>query len=183
MSYVAIIYYPENEKRSSGLPFGMRGDRQFWYTLNAPSPQGKATTKKSEEAATSLTENYRNTIKPIELDAVTLKKGTNFINAEAWKLASSESQNIADINRLLKISALRIYTPDNPEVAGKDSSDFADVSVVDELVNNSSDSDWLTLCLNVDRRIEVRQIIDLRLKDIREEEAARMQRIRGLVNT
>jgi hypothetical protein len=157
MTYFAIIYNPESEKRQLGLPFGMRGDRVFFYPLDRPKVKGER-----EKA---------------ELDTVVLKKGTNFIDAIAWDSVKKHVSNEPDIARLSKLQAITVYTPDDPENAAKDTTDFADESVVQELVENITDMDWLKLCINVDRRIPIRKLIGDRLKDLDEEKAAMRQRI------
>lgn len=158
MTYLAIIYNPEAEKRQLGLPFGMRGDRLFYFPVERPK------VNKGER-------------EKIELDAVVLKKGTNFIEAIAWDSVKKHSANESDLARLVKFGAIIVYTPDEPISAAKDTTDFADESIVQELVENTSDVEWLKLSINVDRRITVRKLISDRLKDIDEEASANRQRI------
>lgn len=158
MSYVAIIYISDLEKRQPGLPFGMRSDRAFYYPIERPKPM------KGELAK-------------VELDAVVLKKGTNFVDASAWEAVNKHPANEIDLARLTKFNAISIHIPDNPQQAAKDTTDFADESVVQELVESSNDLEWLRLCLNVDRRIPIRKLISDRIKDIDEEISAMRQRM------
>jgi hypothetical protein len=157
MSYTAIIYSPEFEK-ASGLPFGVKGDRIFYYQIERPKPQ------KGEK-------------EKVELESIVLKKGTNFIDAEAWQAVSIHPSNESELTRLVRLRAITIYTPDNPESCGKDTTDFAEESTVQELVENSKDLEWLGLCLNVDRRLNVRKLISERIKDLNEEIASQRQRV------
>ena len=159
MTYLAIIYNPEAEKRQPGLPFGMRGDRLFYYLIERPKIKGSTEREK------------------IELDSVVLRKGTNFIDISTWELVKKHPANEPDLARLTKFKAIVIHTPDDPAIAAKDTTDFADESVVQELVENISDIEWLKLSINVDRRIPIRKLISDRLKDIDEETSANRQRI------
>ena len=173
MSYIAIIYRPENERRNSGMPFGMRGDRLFWYKID----HGEAT-------ATTLKKGAATVLEKIEQDAVALKKGVNFVQAAAWEAATKFSVNEAEIKRLEKSpQAIIVYAPDDPENCAQDTTDFADEMTVQELVEASYDVDWLNLSLNSDRRIPVRKAIDARLRELQEEASIRKQRMAGLTNT
>jgi hypothetical protein len=167
MSYLAIIYFPENERRQPGLPFGMRGDRLFNYQVERAAP------KKTNG----------NTLEKIEQESIVLRRGLNFVEAEGWEGVQRHPVNVEAINLLLKLQALIIHTPDSPELAAKDSTDFADESVVQELVENCANQDWLNLCLNCDRRIPIRQVITNRLKDLAEEESVRRQQMVGAMSS
>ncbi|MBN3946457.1 MAG: hypothetical protein HWQ38_08165 [Nostoc sp. NMS7] len=158
MTYLAIIYNPEMEKRQLGLPFGMRGDRLFYYQIDRP----KTKTPERER---------------VELGSVILRKGTNFVDAFEWGAVNDHLSNKPDIARLTKFGAIAVYPPDDPVTAAKDTTDFADESIVQELVENISDVDWLKLSVNVDRRIPVRKLIGDRLKDIDQAASAMRQRI------
>ncbi|MCC5618181.1 hypothetical protein LC605_24470 [Nostoc sp. CHAB 5836] len=157
MTYLAIIYNQDAEKRQPGLPFGMRGDRLFHYVIDRPKIKGER--------------------EKVEVDGVVLKKGTNFVDAIAWEAVKKHPSNELDLQRLTKLNAIVVYIPDDPETAAKDTTDFADESIVQELVENISDVEWLKLSINVDRRIPVRKLISDRLKDIDEETSAMRQRI------
>ena len=159
MTYLAIIYHPEAEKRQPGLPFGMRGDRLFYFPIERPKIKGSTEREK------------------IELDAAVLRKGTNFVDTLTWEAIKKHPANEPDLLRLTKFGAIIVYSPDEPATAAKDTTDFADELVVQELVENISDVEWLKLSINVDRRISVRKLISDRLKDIDEEASANRQRI------
>lgn len=164
MTYIAAIYTPENEKKRAGLPFGLRGDRLFNYVIERPAiAKGKSDPR-------------------IEQDAVPLRRGLNLIPSESWVNVQKHEANAEEIARLMKSGCLVIYTPDSPETAGKDTQDFADTEVIQQLVEYSRSIDWLTLSMNVDRRPEVRKLISDRLKDLREEENIMRQNMVGVLN-
>ncbi len=157
MSYTSVIYSPEFEK-ATGLPFGVKGDRIFYYQIERPKPQ------KGEKER-------------VEIESITLRKGTNFIDTDAWEAVGKHSSNEDELARLIKLRAITIYTPDDPQQCGKDTTDFADEMTVQELVENSKDLEWLGLCLNVDRRLNVRKLISDRIRELKEEISAQRQRV------
>ena len=165
MSYFAIAYQPEREK-SRQMPFGVRGARLFNYQIERPTAAKK-------DSKLSLADR-------IEIEVVTLSKGTNFIDADKWNSVLKHEVNQIAIANLVKCGALTVHTP-TAEFPVRDTTDFEDVGIIQELAENSKDVDWLSLSLNVDRRPEVRKLLADRLRDIQDEVAAMSQTISGSV--
>lgn len=165
MSYFAIAYQPEREK-SRQIPFGVRGARLFNYQIERPTAAKK-------DSKLTLADR-------VEIEVVTINKGTNFIDTDKWNSVLKHEINQTVINGLIKCGALVVHTPtaENPV---RDTTDFEDITVIQELAENSKDVDWLSLSLNVDRRPEVRKLLADRLKDIQDEVAAMSQTMTGSV--
>lgn len=165
MSYFAIAYQPEREK-SRQIPFGVRGARLFNYQIERPTAAKK-------DSKLTLADR-------VEIEVVTINKGTNFIDTDKWNSVLKHEINQTVINGLIKCGALVVHVPtaENPV---RDTTDFEDITVIQELAENSKDVDWLSLSLNVDRRPEVRKLLADRLKDIQDEVAAMSQTMTGSV--
>lgn len=167
MSYFAIAYQPEREK-SRQMPFGVRGARLFNYQIERPTAAKK-------DSKLTLADR-------VEIEVVTINKGTNFIDTDKWNSVLKHEVNQVVINNLIKCGALAIYTP-TAEFPVRDTTDFEDIAIIQELAENSKDVDWLSLSLNVDRRPEVRKLLADRLKDIQDEVAAMSQTMSGSIAT
>lgn len=157
--YFVVIYYPDMEKRSPGMPFGMKGDRQFWFTDSEVVPEASKLVR-------------------IELQAVTLKRGTNFIDGISWSKAKLSPNNIGIIKELKKHSAIVEYEP-SPEVQAQETADFEDIDTVSEIVANCNDLHWLQVCLHSDKRMDVRKLIGERIRELEDIIASHRQKVAG----
>lgn len=148
---VAVLYDPTAEKRRPGLPFGSKGDREFFYPIIQPGR------KKGEEA--------------IQLKPLCLKSGANFVDSEVWEKITAVDVNLADINQLAKDRVLTIY---QSEGVANDITAFADEDAVTHIIENTGDRDRLDLWLRVESRtgddggLDVRRLISDRIRELDE---------------
>lgn len=167
MSYFVVLYFPERES-AKGLPFGLRGSRLFNYQIDRGQPASKSSGKVSPADR-------------VEIETVAVNKGANWIDGKAWDSVNSHEVNKTVITKLLQTGALKIFAPDTPETAVKDSTDFCDIGVIQEIAGNTKDVDWLSLSQMVERRPEVRTLLAQRLQEIQEEVAAMSQKLNGAI--
>ena len=164
MSYVAIVYYPDREKKTPTQPFGMRGSRIFNYQIDRGNPE-------PAQKKRTLTLADR-----VEIETVAIAKGSNFIKAADWEAINKEAANAPEIEKLISLGALKIFTPD-AEIIRDRSSDFSSIDDLQEIIDNSKNVDWLSLSLKIDQRADVCTMLALRLKEIEDEVTAMSQQL------
>jgi hypothetical protein len=164
MSYSAIVYYPDRERKTATQPFGTRGARLFNYQIDRgnsnPAPKKGGLTLADR----------------VEIEIVAIAKGTNFIESQKWEAVAKEVVNQPEIEKLTSIGALKIFIPD-AEITRNRSSDFSSIEDLQEIIDNSKDVDWLSLSLKIDQRADVSTMLANRLKEIEEEVAAMSQQL------
>jgi len=165
MIKLAIVFLPRTEKKRPDQPFGMIGDRAFPYYID----KGKASKGKE-----------------LEVGMVVLKEGTNFVDKDAWVAVSSHANNKPILDRLLRERVISVYEPD-VEKQGRETTDFSTFEAVEDIVNNCFDAEWLTFCLQIDRRTgesdegDVRQLINRRLAELQDLRGVRQESIGAFV--
>lgn len=111
----------------------------------------------------------------IELNAQLISsKSVNFIEATVWEAIESTPANKPTLDWMKNAGALRVFKPD-AEVPVGSTCDFNDLSVVREIVEASTDVNWLNVALARDQRREVFPIIRDRISEIQDARAQKVQ--------
>lgn len=156
--YVQVVYLPQNEPKTKGMPFGNQGDLVLSFSKKVPTPSNGSGKNRNE---------------PVEMDFVALHKGTNEIDVAQWEAAINHPFTATEIKRLMSKNCIFVYKPDEGKI-GRDTTDFASFEDVEQIVSYCNDVEWLTLSMQVDRRSherdggDVRRLIQERLIEIEE---------------
>lgn len=111
---------------------------------------------------------------PVEMDLLEIKPGVNFIQPEIWKMVTDHGQNGSVISGMQAKGSLSVYNPDVNEPVGA-TSDFSSLTVVEDIIRNAVDEDWLQRSIARDSRETVFKLGSQRIQEIKESKIARSQ--------
>lgn len=111
---------------------------------------------------------------PVEMDMLEVKPGVNFVEAEKWKLVVGHGANGSVISGMQAKGSLSVYTPDVNEPVGA-TPDFNSLTVVEDIIRNATDEEWLQRSIARDSREAVFKMGSQRIQEIKEAKIARAQ--------
>lgn len=147
---LAIVFRPKAN--------GQFGSFIFHYAINRPT----LTPARKGEAAP-----VNQPPIPIEADMLILNPGVNFVEADRWKMVSEHGGNGKVIADMQAKGALSVYAPDVESPVGA-TSDFTNLAVVEDILRNTNDEEWISRSTARDSREAVFKMGSARIQTIRE---------------
>lgn len=151
---LAIIYRPQFDK-----PMPRRGQQVFLYPVSEAKRKGGK-------------------IEEIQVESLTLQRGTNFIDSSQWEQVLAHPINKEAVLALSRKQVIATYAPD-AEVASGDTTDYQDPNAVADIIAECSDVKWLERSRSRESRLEIEKLITQRLNGLEEDRKVRQYNLAG----